>query len=781
MLKHYLKIAIRSILKDKGYSIINVIGLSIAIACCFLLIFWIRFELSYEKCYSNADRIYRIMIEEKRNDGVSYNTWIRPGICYQLKETFPQLSAATFFHSETLPFLEVGKEEKDGIMASLVSVNEDFLRMFAFEYTEGSPQHAVQHKGCIMTEETAHKFFGNQSAVGKKIKFGDLIECTIEAVVKTPSNTDIRFDILTFSEGWLTYGNHYIMMRKGQEVTPEFEQQLAGFLSTQQETDNKLRIQPIKKIHLHAPESVDPNAPGRLNQIYLFSLAALLILIVAVINYVNTSIARSLNRMKEVGVRKVTGAERRQLIERFLFESFILSLFSVLMALTLTKALFPGFSGIMGHEVAFSLNFVALLIALLVCCLVTLMSGGYAAFYLSALNPVYIFRGASQTGSKEMLRKALMGVQFFLSIAILICTLVIYKQINAIFNADTGVDRKNVIVLESGLWYDVENFIQVIKKENPNIIDATIAGNPPYNASWTYSGVSWEGSNDAVKEMEFAQITCDHNYANTFGLQIISGEFIPPGLTWWQDSEEKSFNIVINESFQKLMGEENPLGITVMYAWETKGKIIGVVKDFNFKPLRTDITPLIISFNPEASSSVYIKTTGKNKQATLDYILAKYKDMKPDDSKRPAIYHTAEDEYNQMYETELRTANMLSVFAVISFFLSLMGVVSMVSFMIEKRTKEIAIRKINGANMMDITILFIRDTIKIAFIASIVAVPVCYAIMYNWLQGYTYQTSLSWWIFATIPFFMLLVTGLVIAIQIYLTARQNPVESLRSE
>ena len=206
-----------------------------------------------------------------------------------------------------------------------------------------------------------------------------------------------------------------------------------------------------------------------------------------------------------------------------------------------------------------------IIIALLVCILVTLMSGGYAAFYLSSLNPVFILRGASKTGSKETLRKALMGLQFFLSIAILICTLVIYKQINAIFNAETGVDRKNIIVLETSLWYDAESFFQIIKKENPNIIDATISSSPPYNTTWGYSGVSWEGSIDDVKQMEFTQIFCDHNYANTFGLEMVSGEFIPPGLTWWQYSEDKSFNIVINESFQKLMGEDNPLGITVTY------------------------------------------------------------------------------------------------------------------------------------------------------------------------------------------------------------------------
>ena len=782
MLKHYFKIAVRSILKDKGYSTVNIIGLSIAIACCFLLIFWVKFEVSYEKCYPYSGRIYRLMTEEMRDDGLHYSTSIRPSITTQLLETFPQIEAATSYSVEALPFVESGKENVDGIMANYVKVDEDYLRMFAFEYIEGSPQSVVKNRGCIMSEETAHKFFGNQSAIGKIVVFGTSggVSCMIEAVVKMPANSDIKFDILDPSGRSSGY-THYIMLKKNQKVTPAFKEQLADFLSTIRDTKNKLRLQSIQETHLSAPASIDANAAGRLNQIYLFSFAALLILIVAVINYVNTSIARALNRMKEVGVRKVTGAERKQLIERFLFESFILSFISIIVAFVLTQLFFTEFSELMGNKISFGFDFMTVLIALFVCVLVTIMSGGYAAFYLSSLNPVFILRGASKTGSKEMLRKSLMGLQFFLSIAILICTLVIYKQINAIFNAETGVDRKNIIVLQTGLWYDVENFFQVIKKENPNIIDATISTNPPYDIKWAYSGVSWEGSEDVVKEIEFSNVYCNHSFASTFGLELVRGEFIPFIQSWYNDPERKGQNLVINESFQKLMGVENPIGITISYGYGAKGKIVGVVKDFNFKPLRSDITPLIISYNMEASSTVYIKTTGNDKQGTLDYILAKYKEMKPDHARRPIMFHTADDDYNKMYETELRTASMLSIFAVISFFLSLMGVISMTSFMIEKRTKEIAIRKINGAEIINIIMLFTRDIVKIALIASVVAIPVCYAIMNNWLQGYVYRTTLSWWFFISIPLLIIFVTTIVIALQVFMTARQNPVQSLRNE
>lgn len=784
MIKHYLKVAFRSIFRDKGYSSVNIIGLSIAIACCFLLIFWIKFELSYENCYPNANRIYRILVEEKRETGPYYSTSIRPGIVNQLKSEIPEVQAATYVHSEKLPF--VHEEGKDGIICDYVTTNIDFLKLFSYEYVEGNPTNVAKNKGCVMSEETAKKFFGNESAIGKTVSFGHdgYLSCTIEAVVKIPANTQVKFDILSPSDRNL-YGTHYIMVKENVKFDPnKASLSKLDLAKLNKDNETKLIFQPLKDVHLHSPKDIKGEGYGDVKQIYLFSLAALLILIVAVINYVNTSIARSLNRMKEVGVRKVTGSTREQLIVRFLMDSFIISLISAIIALILVKILFPDFSSIMGNKVSLAFDIYTILITILFCIIVSLLAGGYAAFYLSTFNPVRVLRGGSQTGSKEGFRKVLIGLQFFLSISILTCTLIMYKQINTIFNADTGVDKDNIIVIESSLWYQADDFIQVIKKENPNVIDASIALCAPYNAGYAYSGVSWEGSKESEKKMEFAEISCDYHYANTFGLEMVEGEFIPPGLSWWQYSTDDSYNIVINETFKQLMGVENPIGITVTYSWGVKGKIIGVVKDFNFKPLREKITPLIMSYNPEQSYNVYVKTTGKDKQATLDYILAKYKEMynasRPDTS-RPVMYHTVNDDYNNMYAGELRMAKILSVFSIISLLLSIMGIVSMISFMIEKRTKEIAIRRINGAEITDIIRMFIKEFSLLGIISTVLSIPVCYIIMNQWLSGYVYRTALSWWLFLGVPALILLITALVIGIQVFITARRNPVESLRSE
>jgi len=485
--------------------------------------------------------------------------------------------------------------------------------------------------------------------------------------------------------------------------------------------------------------------------------------------------------MKEVGVRKVTGSTQWQLIVRFLSDAFVISAASIILAMIASKFLFSEFSAIMGNQAPFSFDFSTIMIALVVCLVITILSGGYAAFYLSSFGPITVFRGGANPGSKDNLRKVLIGLQFFLSIGMLISTSVIYKQTRYMFAADIGIDSKNIIILDTSLWYQVDDFIQVIKRENPNIIDATIAWGAPYNVEYEHRGVSWEGSPDAAKGVEFGQISCDYHYANTFGLKMIAGEFIQPGWTLWLNGGEKSFNIVINQSFQKLMGVDNPIGITVNYGGS--GKIIGVVKDFNFKPLKEPITPLIISFDPEACIKVYIKTTGRNKKETLDYILKKYKEMSlfVTEFGRPVIYHTVEDDFNAMYKTELRTIKMLTVFSIISLFLSVMGIFSMVSFMIEKRRKEIAIRRINGAETKDIIVLFLFNFLKIIGIACCIAIPVSFVILYKWIQAYAFRTSMSWWIFVGVPVVVSLITAALIAVQVFLTTRQNPADSIKLE
>lgn len=428
MLLHYLKISVRNILRDKVYSVINITGLAVAIACCLLLIFWVRFELSYESAYTNTDRIYQVLRVEDRPTGKHHIAYF-DNIYGELKQHFPEISAAVSVNSWDAPLSYEGNEP---ILVDIFETSLDYLKMFSYTYVDGSLDAVIKDRGCIITEEAAKRFFGNESAVGKTLDFGTnaFVSYKIRAVVRLSKNTQLRFDILS-PYGIERSGQHYIMFHKNVHIDKAKEEEIANLLTKVKGEEAKLVLLPLGKAHLYSPAEVLNNARwgvyGSYQQVYFFSLAAVLILLIAIINYVNTSITRSLNRMKEVGVRKITGADKMQLMQRFLFESFIVTVIAVFIGLSLAKYAFPYFSEMMGNQISLVFDLWIILITVAVCLVVTLLSGGYAAFYLSSFSPSAVFRGGRKTGSKEGLRKLLIGVQFFLVISVLTCTYIIYK------------------------------------------------------------------------------------------------------------------------------------------------------------------------------------------------------------------------------------------------------------------------------------------------------------------------------------------------------------------
>ena len=376
MIVHYLKIALRNIFKDKLYSLINLLGLSIAIACCFLLIFWIKFELSYEDCHQNAGRIYKVLKVEQRADGLHKSDCIGPAIANQLKQAFPEIEAATVLSHEQLSFTKLDNKDDESIFTDYTNALPDYLDIFTYEYIEGSKENVLKNRGVVMSEEAAKKFFGKESAIGKTVCFGET-KFNVQAVVRIPQNTQIRFDIL---DPFKSHNNgfHYILVKENAHFSKEKQRLLADFLGTTRETKDKLYFQELKDIHLYSPKELVYNNEwqtyGDLKQIFLFSFVALLILIIAIINYVNTSVARAMSRMREVGVRKVTGSTQKQLILRFLSDAFIISAASIVLAIIVSKSLFPEFSILMGNQTIFYIDFNTILIALAVCLFITLLS-----------------------------------------------------------------------------------------------------------------------------------------------------------------------------------------------------------------------------------------------------------------------------------------------------------------------------------------------------------------------------------------------------------------------
>ncbi len=784
MILHYLKVAFRGITRDRFYTAVNLLGLSVAIACCLLLIFWIRFELSYDKGFTHSERIFKVLVAEKKDGQLVRSEEIRPPVYAAFPNGFPEIEAATFVRHEVLPF---SYEDGEGIMLDHVATSEDYLRMFSYEYLEGNQQTAIREKGFVISEETAFRFFGEEPALGKQLTFG--FTKPVSAVVRIPENTHMRFDILDMESGDLSGGGvHYVMLREHVRMTPELKDRLSDFLELWDRPASILELQPLRDVHLRSPREVAVSTEwqtyGDYRQIWLLTIAVLLILVIAIINYINTSIAKAMSRMKEVGVRKVTGSTRGQLAVRFLTESFLLSLLSVGIALCFVRFFFPVFSEVMGTYIAFRWEGYVFGISALVCLLITLLSGGYAAFWLSVLHPVYVLRGGSITGSRQGFRKGLIGVQFFLSIAIVLCTFFMYRQLNRMIHVDTGIERENILVFDSNLWYDSDDFIRLITLENPHVVAASMSAFAPYHVTHTTIGTSWMGSPPEAEEMEISVLWCDSHYADVFGLELLQGEFIYPdqAMKWFDPNDETSDAIVINETFRKLMGVDNPVGMNIHLDGGER-LIIGVIRDFNFKPLNEEISPLALMYNVKMLDKLFIRTTGYEPEATLDYIVERYREhcMAVVHFKQPVVWYTVESDYQALYKGELRTANILLIFSVLSLILSLLGILCMISFMIEKRSKEIAIRRINGAETPQIVQLFAREFLWVGCVAAVLAGITSWVLMHNWLEHYIYRTSLSIWVFLAVPAGIFLLTLAVITLQVLILGRKRPVTSLRSE
>lgn len=789
MLLHYLKIAWRNIWNDKLYSLINLIGLTVAFTVVFLFVQWIRYELSFETCYPDSDRIYQVQEAEKRDDGIHKNMYMRPAIDTELQEKYPIIEEAMFITSYR------GSIELNGNAFSYNRSNAslNFFKLFPMELVAGTMGNADNNNsGVFISEKFAEKVFGNpKKAAGKEFIFFRE-QRKVDGVIRVPENSVIQFDLLFLRDVIRDRGTHFIKIKDNASFNENQQRLMANFLTERDGNKNKLIFKPLKKIHLYTDSNTEKflinqgNYYGSIKEINTFIVVVSLLLLLAIINYVNTSTARSLSRAKEVGVRKISGSNRRQLIIRFLTEAFIISFVAVFLAMDIAKMLHHSFEHVMSNTFDFKINGFTFLLGIGMCFITTLLAGGYAAFYLSSLNPVNVLAGdIGRTGSKNIFRKILLGIQFIIAISILISTWTVFRQLNYMLNKDLGFDKDGVYIFNTNLFYDSERFIDELQK-NPYIKNATMAFGAPYNVQWAYSGVNWQNATQGTQEITFAELTCDHRYDDVFELQMVQGNFIPPRLSWWQFSDNKSYSIVINETFKKLIGVENPVGMTIVYGgeWKVEGKIIGVVKDFYFRPLNYKISPLIIRFNPEYMNTMYIKIDPNHEKEAISHIRSIYEKTKEEGKwlgTIPFQLIPLEKEYREMYKSETRLQRILNIFSLLSIILSFMGIISMVAFIIEKRTKEIGIRKINGAKWLDIVREFWKEFLLLVAIAAVPAMLVSYWLMHNWLQQYMYHPAFAWWIFVLVPLFIVALTILILYLQVQSIARKNPVECLKSE
>ena len=741
---------LRNFRKNKVFSFINIFGLSLGIACFLLISMWVTDELSYDKFHKKIDRLYRVNTELS-DDRIIPNSSLRLGKELQLK--YPEIEEYTNFIPWARSLVKYKNKSYDE--NNIYLVDPAFFSMFSFEFIAGNPADPMPDSySIIMNDKTAKKYFGNEDPIGK-IVHSDIFDkdFTVTAVVKKmPSNSTLQFNIagsinlmpLQRRESWEFSGWTYILLKDNVSVN-DFDKKLTSFYKkyVDSDWDATLELQNYATIHLY-----ENGKEGLVKLVYILSIVAVFILLIACINFMNLSTARSAKRALEVGVRKVNGARRKHLVSQFLGESIFTSLAATCVAIIIVEITLPVFNNFAGKSLSFSndniFKFAELPLALAL--FTGIIAGIYPAFILSSFKPAAVLKGGNLNSFSKgaSFRKVLTIGQFVLSIGLIICALLVNEQIDFVRSADLGMNRESVITLPSN--FEILKKFDAYKSRlllNTGIASVSASATQPFDVNQNIA-VNWQGHMDEDPvEMRYTMV--DYGFFKTLGMKIIGGRDFSKAYP--ADSTDA---VIINESAVKLMGFKNPIGKSVYFGHpafpENKRfvKIIGVVKDFHFLSLHSPMGPFIFKMYQPWLTNIFIKLNPGEVQKTLAGIKAVSKNIAPD---YPFKFEFLNDTYNRLYLTENKLSDLFNAFAVLAIIISCLGLLGLVSYTTEQRTKEIGIRKVLGASVIEIILMLTKDFIKWVLIANVIAWPVAYYFMNQWLKDFVYRINISWWVF----------------------------------
>lgn len=781
MIRNYLIIAYRKLIRNKVFSLINILGLAIGIAAVMLILLWVKYEVSYDKFHRNADQLFRVNSKDTvETDWEDVLTTSPFPLAPALFDKYPEIINYTrFWHFEVLA--EYG--DKSIYIDNGYMVDTGFFRMFDVDFIYGSLETALQDPySAVLTESTAAMYFGDQNPVGETVRV-DTYTIKVTAVVKDfPGNSHMQFDLLTHIlhvpperlNSWAFAGPSYVMI--SDKVTPEeVNEKIFGFYQTlDPETTMYPYLQNIKKIHLY-----EHGVPGRIRYVIIFTTVAILLLFIACINFINLSTARFSDRAKEIGIRKIVGSTKHQIAWQFFLESFITALIAGLIGFILIELIRPGFNALVNREIRIDYLKDLIFGLLPVVIFSGILSGIYPALFLSSFSPMTIFRGNLERKVKHtLLKPAMIVLQFTISIGLIISSLVIYKQLRYIQHKELGYDRQNVLVVpcNESIKAHFDSFTYDLRK-SPGVAQVSASSLLPINVNW-YVGLNWDKNKDN-KPIGVYYIMAEYDYFETLDMEILYGRSFSR-----DHSQDDSISYIINEAALKAMGIQEPVGTTVHFDHPEfperfrDGKIIGVVKDFHFRSLTDEITPFIIRMYRPWLNHVLVKLVPGKAEETLPFIESVYRSYAP---QYPWEYSFMDDEFTGTYDSEQKMAKIILWFTLLSIFVSALGLFGLATFMAQKRTKEIGIRKVNGASIPGIIMLLTKDFTKYVIIGFIPAAIIAGILMTRWLQHYAYHTALSWWIFAAAGMMALIISALTVTYQAYRAASRNPVESLRYE
>jgi putative ABC transport system permease protein len=792
MFQNYLRTALRNLSKNKLFSIVNIFGLATGMACSLLIFLWVQDERSFDRFNTKAIKIYRITAKVSNVDAAV----VPPPLAAAIKAEIPGVENATrlsAFHK----IITVGTKKFDE--KRIYFADSNFLKIFSYPLLKGNLASVLTAQDAVvLTEATAIKYFGStQSAVGKIIYIDDDIKgrnLMVTGVLKNiPHNSHLQFDLLlpmeqydrinNPEESWNNFDAFvYFQLADNFSATAtslkKIEEQINGLpAKNNKKVKATLSIQPLTDIHLHSHYMLDVEGQGSSAHVTIFSLIAIFILLIACINFMNLSTALSAQRAKEVGLRKTIGALRSQLILQFLGESLLLSLISLLVATALVMVLLPLFNDLSSKSLSINLLDRKIVGSFLGTAIVVgIVSGSYPALFLSSFHPIHVLKGLKIfDGQKSFLRSGLVILQFSISVILMISTLVVYRQLQFIKNRDIGFAKENLLYIKMPEVGDLHNNKELLKTtldQQPDLSDYTITDELP---TYLTSGSLLSWPTKAPDEQVIAyRLRTDENFIKTFGMHLVAGRFFS------KDLKTDDSTYVVNEATVRAMGLQplTALGKKLSIGLEDKGAtIIGVVKDFNFKPVHQPVEPLIIK-NNFAGGHLVLRTTPEHMQTIVAEVKKVFGKIYGDN---PFSYGFVDEDLSNLYRAEQRMGKLFNVFSLLSIIISCLGLFGLAAFATQKRTKEIGVRKVLGASEGGIVVLLSKDFIKLVAFALVIAFPIAGWLMNKWLQGFTYRVSLTWWTYAFAGLAALLVALITVSYQSIKAAIANPVKSLRTE
>jgi len=798
MFRSYLKTAFRQLFRNKLFSCLNILGLATGMACSILIFLWVQDERSYDQFNTHVNSIYRLTARV----GDIEAAVVPVPAAMAIREGVPGVKNVTRL-SALQSMVTIGNQKYEE--KNIYYTDSNFLRIFSYPLLLGDAAHLLtQPDGVVLTETGAKKYFGSpENAMGKTLHVdndysgNDLL---VTGVLKDlPTNSHLQFDMLlpmqlytktiNLEQAWGNFDVYtYLQLDDHFNATPTalaaMQQQIMTLYRRLDvsKTEGFLYLQPLTAVHLHSRLMLDVAGQGNYQQVNIFSLIAIFILLIAGINFMNLSTALSGQRAREVGLRKTVGALRSQLVIQFLSEALLLSFISLFIGVVVAWVLLPLFNDLAGKSISIDLLNVKLIGGLLaIAGVVGLLSGSYPALFLSSFNPVKVLKGVKMLhGRKTFFRNSLIVVQFSIAVILMVGTIVVYKQLQFIRTMDIGYNKNNLLYVPIPRLGDlVRNQLALknVMSQYPEMADYTFISHLPTNMATGTKSVNWEGKDPTYAPI-FPQMWVDDHFVATFGMQLKSGRFFN------RDSKEDENNYVVNETALKTMklNPESAVGTRVTMD-QRQGVIVGVVKDFNFKPVQQPIQPLIIrhasngDFNGN-TGYIVLRTTANNRQHSVATMKKVFQQVYAD---FPFSFGFVNDDLAGLYLTEQRMGKLFNIFSVLSVIVSCLGLFGLTTFATQKRIKEIGVRKVLGASVAGIVGMLSKDFVKLVVFALLIAFPVAWWIMNKWLQNFAYHIGIRWWFFALAGMTAIVISFITVSYQSIRAARANPVKSLRSE